>query len=55
MVAGYNCPYGLGPIGPIYEGGIDKDWATVVNTAEGLKSTMELGTGAKFLNPADGL
>lgn len=53
MVAGYNCPYGLGPIGPIYEGGIDKDWATVVNTAEGLKSTMELGTGAKFLNPAD--
>ena len=53
MVAGYNCPYGLGPTGPIYEGGIDKDWATIVNTEEGLKSTMDLGTGAKFLNPAD--
>ena len=53
MVAGYHCPYGLGETGPVYEGGIPEEWTTVVNTTDGLVSTLDMGTGAKFLNPAN--
>ena len=53
MIGGKQCPYGLGNNGPIFEGSIKKDWASVVNTAEGLVNCMDMGDGTKFLNPAN--
>lgn len=53
MVGGKECPYGLGSNGPLFDGSISKDWATVINTAEGLVSCMDMGAGTKFLNPAN--
>ncbi len=53
MVGGKECPYGLGSDGPIFDGSISADWATVINTQDGLVSSMELGSGTKFLNPAN--
>jgi len=53
MIGGKECPYGLGSCGPIFDGSIDRDWASVVNQADGLKNCMDLGAGTKFLNPAN--
>ena len=53
MVGGKECPYGLGSSGPLFDGSADKSWATVINTSDGLVSCMDLGTGTKFLNPAN--
>ena len=53
MVGGKECPYGLGSSGPLFDGSADKSWATVINTTDGLVSSMDLGTGTKFLNPAN--
>ena len=53
MVGGKECPYGLGSSGPLYDGSISTDWATVVNTQDGLVSSMDMGSGSKFLNPAN--
>ena len=53
MVGGCECPYGLGSAGFLFEDESKRAWASVVNTAEGLVSTMDMGTGTKFLNPAN--
>ena len=53
MVGGKECPYGLGTSGPLFDGSVDKSWATVINTSDGLVSSMDLGSGTKFLNPAN--
>lgn len=54
MVGGCLCPYGLGEDGFIFNDPSKKDWATVVNTADGLVNSLDLeDTGAKFLNPAN--
>ena len=53
MVGGKECPYGLGASGPLFDGSVDKSWATVINTKDGLVSSMDMGTGTKFLNPAN--
>ena len=53
MVGGKECNYGLGTSGPLYDGSVKKEWATVINTADGLVSCMDMGAGAKFLNPAN--
>ena len=53
MVGGKECPYGLGTSGPLFDGKARKEWATVINTADGLVNCMDLGTGTKFLNPAN--
>lgn len=53
MVGGKECPYGLGSNGPLFDGSMSTDWATVVNTQDGLVSSMEMGSGTKFLNPAN--
>ena len=53
MVGGKECPYGLGTSGPLFDGSVSRDWATVINTADGLVSSMDLGSGTKFLNPAN--
>ena len=53
MVGGKECPYGLGTSGPLFDGSVDKSWATVINTKDGLVSSMDMGTGTKFLNPAN--
>jgi hypothetical protein len=53
MVGGEECPYGLGSNGPLYDGTISRDWASVINMVDGLKNCMDLGTGTKFLNPAN--
>ena len=53
MVGGKECPYGLGTSGPLFDGTAKKEWATVINTADGLVNCMDLGTGTKFLNPAN--
>ena len=55
---GYLCPYNLGSIGMLYRDSTKKKWATVLNTADGLVSSMDLqdaetAWGAKFLNPAN--
>ena len=52
MVGGKECPYGLGSSGPLFDGKAKKEWATVINTADGLVSCMDMGAGTKFLNPA---
>ena len=53
MVGGKECPYGLGSNGPLFDGSISTEWASVVNTSEGLMSCMDMGSGTKFLNPAN--
>ena len=53
MVGGKECPYGLGSSGPLFNGKAKKEWATVINTADGLVSCMDMGAGTKFLNPAN--
>ena len=53
MVGGKQCPYGLGSNGPLFDGSAKKEWASVVNTADGLVSCMDMGDGTKFLNPAN--
>ena len=53
MVGGKECPYGLGTSGPLFDGSVSRDWATVINTTDGLVSSMDMGSGTKFLNPAN--
>lgn len=57
FVGGTLCPYGLGEDGILYRNPSLKPWASVVNTADGLKNTLDLtgsdDTGAKFLSPAN--
>lgn len=53
MVGGKECPYGLGSDGPLFDGTAKREWASVVNTSDGLKSCMDMGSGTKFLNPAN--
>ena len=56
FVDGCLCPYGLGSDGKLFTDPSRKAWASVVNTADGLKNTMDLlddsvDYGAKFLSP----
>lgn len=54
MIGGCMCPYGLGSDGILYDDPAKKEWATVVNTADGLVNSLDLeDSGAKFLNPAN--
>ena len=53
MVGGKECPYGLGSNGPLFHGSAKKEWASVINTADGLVNCMDMGEGTKFLNPAN--
>ena len=53
MVGGKQCPYGLGSNGPLFDGTAKREWASVVNTADGLVNCMDMGDGTKFLNPAN--
>ncbi len=53
MVGGKECPYGLGSNGPLFDGSAKKEWASVINTADGLVNCMDMGEGTKFLNPAN--
>lgn len=53
FVGGKKCPYGLGETGVVFSDPTKQAWTTVVNTKNGLKSTMELGDGTKFFNPAN--
>lgn len=53
MIGGKQCPYGLGSNGPLFDGSMPKEWASVVNTADGLVNCMDMGDGTKFLNPAN--
>lgn len=53
MVGGKECPYGLGSSGPLFDGSAKREWATVINTEDGLVSCMDMGAGTKFLNPAN--
>lgn len=53
MVGGKECPYGLGSNGPLFDGSISREWASVVNRADGLINCMDMGAGTKFLNPAN--
>ena len=53
MVGGKQCPYGLGSSGPLFDGSAKKEWASVINTADGLVNCMDMGDGTKFLNPAN--
>ena len=52
MVGGKQCPYGLGSSGPLFDGSVKREWASVVNTADGLVNCMDMGDGTKFLKPA---
>lgn len=53
MVGGKYCPYGLGKTGFLFDDSSKKSWASVVNTKDGVISSMDLGEGTKFLNPAN--
>lgn len=53
MVGGKQCPYGLGSSGPLFDGSAKKEWASVINTADGLVNCMDMEEGTKFLNPAN--
>lgn len=55
FVGGYRCAYGLGDVGPVFDGSIPKEWASVVNTSTGLKSSYDLASDGStvFLNPAN--
>ena len=56
FVGGCLCPFGLGSDGMLFDEPSKKSWASVVNTSDGLKNTMDLlddsvDYGAKFLSP----
>lgn len=56
--AGFNTMTGgqgntLGNQGLFYRDPSKKEWATSLNTLSGIKNTMELGSGTKFLNPSN--
>ena len=54
MTGGYQCPYGLGSEGVLFDDESKKGWATVVNTSGGLMNVMDIDeSGAKFFNPAN--
>ena len=53
MVGGCHCPYGLGTAGFLFDDPSKKSWASVINAEEGLTNVMDLGSGTKFLNPAN--
>lgn len=58
FVGGCLCPYGLGEDGLLFRDASKKDWATVINSENGLVNTMDLRDsstdwGARFLNPAN--
>ncbi len=54
FVGGYGGYYGLESEGPIFSGKIPASWATVQNTADGLRSSFYEGVqGTVFLNPAN--
>lgn len=53
MVGGKQCPYGLGSSGPLFDGSAKKEWASVINTVDGLVNCMDMAEGTKFLNPAN--
>lgn len=54
FVGGYGGYYGLESEGPIFSGEIPAQWATMDNTADGLKSSFYEGVqGTVFLNPAN--
>lgn len=53
MVGGKQCPYGLGSSGPLFDGSAKKEWASVINTSDGLVNCMDMAEGTKFLNPAN--
>lgn len=55
MIGGCLCPYGLGSDGFLYKDNSKKSWATVVNTKDGLKNSLDITDdyGARFLNPAN--
>ena len=53
MVGGCYLPYGLGPVGLLYDDSSKRSWASVVNTDEGLVNTLDINSGTKFLNPAN--
>ena len=54
FVGGYSAYYGLGDSGILYDGMAKKEWASVVNTADGLKNTLDIeDNGTKFLSPAN--
>lgn len=54
FVGGYGGYYGLESEGPIFSGEIPESWATLDNTASGLKSTFYPGVqGTVFLNPCN--
>ena len=44
MVGGKECPYGLGTDGPLYDGSIKKECASVVNSPGGLINCMDLSS-----------
>lgn len=55
LVGGYLCPYGLGSNGMLYRDDSKKEWAMVINSADGLVNTMDITDdyGPRFLNPAN--
>lgn len=56
FVGGCHYPYGLGQQGMLFRDDTRRNWATVVNTADGLKNVMDISDdayGTKFLNPVD--
>lgn len=54
FVGGYGGYYGLSSVGPIFSGDIPAQWATTINSSDGLKSTIYDGVeGTVFLNPAN--
>lgn len=54
FVCGYGGYYGLESVGPVFSGDIPKEWATVINTKDGLASSFYEGVeGTVFMNPAN--
>ena len=54
FVGGYGGYYGLESEGPVFSGDIPASWASVQNTADGLRSSFYEGVqGTVFLNPAN--
>ena len=54
FVGGYGGYYGLASEGPIFTGDIPSEWATMINSSDGIVSTFYDGVkGTVFLNPAN--
>lgn len=54
FVGGYGGYYGLASVGPIFDGSIPKEWATVINDDSGLVNSFTINSGGTvFLNPAN--